>query len=186
MQQARRVVRGLSALAALAVGLVGIPVALVVLGGNPMPSSISWPAVRNALFTPDDGTILIGLITVIGWVAWLVFAISVVAELVALASFQRISIRLPGLAGPQRVAAGLFVAVIAMVATTQVVPEDPPPIAAVPAAADPVVPTDPVGSIPDETTSHLAGVARIRFAHALHSLHVRFRRKGFVVTQCTF
>ena len=166
MQQARRVVRGLSALAALAVGLVGIPVALVVLGGNPMPSSISWPAVRNALFTPDDGTILIGLITVIGWVAWLVFAISVVAELVALASFQRISIRLPGLAGPQRVAAGLFVAVIAMVATTQVVPEDPPPIAAVPAAADPVVPTDPVGSIPDETTSHLAGVARIRFTHA--------------------
>jgi nucleoid-associated protein YgaU len=166
MQRVRPVARGLAALAALAVGLVGIPVALVLLGGNPMPSSISWPAVRHALFTPDDGTILIDLITIVGWIAWLVFAVSVVAELVELASFQRIRIRLPGLAGPQRIAAGLFVAVIAMVTTTQLVPEDPPPVAAVPAAADPVVPSGPVDSASGETSTHLAGAAAIRLARA--------------------
>ena len=38
---------------------------------------------REALLTPDDGTVLLGLITIVGWVAWLVFAVSVLAELVA-------------------------------------------------------------------------------------------------------
>ena len=57
----------------------------------------------DALLTPDDGTILIGLITVLGWVAWLVFTVSVASELIALVSRQRIRISLPGLAGPQRI-----------------------------------------------------------------------------------
>ena len=103
-----RMLRGLGALALLLLGLVGVPAALVWLGGNPLPAASPGTAVREALLTPDDGTILVGLVTVVGWVAWLVFAVSVVSELVALLSRQRIRLSLPGLAGPQRVAAGLL------------------------------------------------------------------------------
>src|SRR5688572_16098914 len=103
-----RVLRGLVSLVLLLVTVLGVPLALVVLGGNPLPATVSWATLRRALLTPDDGTILIGLITVLGWVAWLVFTVSVASELIGLASRQRIRITLPGLAGPQRLAAGLL------------------------------------------------------------------------------
>jgi hypothetical protein len=91
-----RVLRGLGALALLLLGLVGIPAALIWLGGNPLPAAVTWDGVRDALLTRDDGTILIGLITAVGWIAWLVFAISVISELVALLSGERIRLRFPG------------------------------------------------------------------------------------------
>ena len=112
-----RVLRGLGALALLLLGLVGIPVALVMLGGNPLPAAVTWDGVRDALLTRDDGTLLVGVVTVVGWIAWLVFAVSVISELLALLSGERIRLSLPGLAGPQRVAAGLLLSVVAMVAT---------------------------------------------------------------------
>ena len=127
---APRVLRGLGALALLLVGLVGVPLALAALGGNPLPTAISWESVRQALFAPDDGGILLGLVTLVGWVAWLVFAVSVLSELVTLLSRQRIRVSLPGLGGPQRVAAGLLLSVVAMVAA---------PVA--PVAPAPLVPT---------------------------------------------
>jgi len=98
-----RVLRGLASLLLLLVTLLGVPVALAVLGGNPLPATLSWDAVRHALLSPDDGTILIGLITVVGWAAWLVFMVSVVSELIALVTRQRIRITLPGLAGPRQI-----------------------------------------------------------------------------------
>ena len=126
-----RVMRGLGALAALLLGTVGIPLALVVLGGDPLPDRLTWPSVRDALLTPDDGTILVGLITVVGWVAWAVFAISVISELIAVLSRRRIQIRLPGLAGPQRLAAGLLISVMTMTAAPQLVQAQSPPAATV-------------------------------------------------------
>ena len=101
--------RGLASLVLLLVTVLGVPVALV---GPRWQSAarhglLGWRSV-DALLTPDDGTILIGLITVVGWAAWLVFTVSVVSELIALVSRQRIRITLPGLAGPQRMAAGLL------------------------------------------------------------------------------
>ncbi len=114
-----RVIRGLAALVALLAGLIGVPAALLVLGGNPLPATFSWPAVWLALSTPDDGMILLGFITIVGWAAWLVFASSVVTELAAVVTRQRIQIRLPGLGAPQRVAAGLIVAVLAILVTPQ-------------------------------------------------------------------
>ncbi len=115
-----RLMRGAVALIALLLGLIGVPLALVVLGGNPLPAELSWAGITQALFSPDDGTILLGLITIIAWVAWLVFALSVLSELVALASRERLRFRVPGLGGPQRVAAGLLVSVLAMVSAPQI------------------------------------------------------------------
>ncbi len=133
-----RVLRGLGALALLLAGLIGVPLALAAMGGNPLPATITWESLRQALFRRDDGSILLRLVTLVGWAAWLVFALSVLAELVTLLSGRRIRLSLPGLAGPQRVAAGLLMSAIAMV-TAPVVPTAPAPLAPI-AIAQPVDP----------------------------------------------
>ena len=121
---ARRI-RGLGSLAVLLLGLLGIPLALTFLGGNPLPDELTWRAVRRTLFTPVDGMFLVGLIAIVGWLAWLVFAMAVISELLAIVSHQRIRIRLPGLDAPQRFAAGLLVSVITMISVPQAVQADP-------------------------------------------------------------
>jgi nucleoid-associated protein YgaU len=147
-----RVLRGLGALVLLVVGLVGIPAALVVLGGNPFPSAVSWEAVQGALLRPDDGAVLLGLITLVGWLAWLVFAVSILAELASLLSGCRIVVRLPGLAGPQRLAAGLLMAVVALA----------PALHSSQARAEPitVAPTPAPASTPDRTAPDHASAGK--------------------------
>jgi hypothetical protein len=135
-----RLIRGLGSLAILLLGTAGVPVALAILGGNPLPPELTWSAIRRALSTPVDGMILVRLITIIGWLAWLAFTLSVISELVTLISQQRIRIRLPGLDAPQRFAAGLLVSVITMISVPHAVQADPDvgrQIAAVAAAPDP-------------------------------------------------
>jgi LysM repeat protein len=135
-----RLIRGLGSLAILLLGTAGVPVALAILGGNPLPAELAWNAIRRALSTPVDGMILVRLITIIGWLAWLAFTLSVISELVTLISQQRIRIRLPGLDAPQRFAAGLLVSVITMISVPHAVQADPDvgrQIAAVAAAPDP-------------------------------------------------
>jgi LysM domain len=119
--------RGLGSLAVLLFGIAGVPLALASLGGNPLPHELTWSAVRQALLAPVDGGVLAGLIAMIGWLAWLVFTLSVISELVALVSRQRIRIHLPGLAAPQRFAAGLLISVITMISVPQAVQADPYP-----------------------------------------------------------
>lgn len=135
-----RILRGLAALLTLLAGLIGAPYALLSWGGNPWPAELSWSALRRALFQPDDGSVLIGILTVIGWIAWVVFAASVLAELLAVVSRQRIRIRLPGLGAVQRIAAGLIVAIVAMV----VVAPAPSLAQPNPAPPAPVVSSQPV------------------------------------------
>ena len=89
--------------ALLLLGLVAVPAALVGLGGNPLPAAVTWDGATRRPADPDDGTILVGLVTVVGWIAWLVFAVSVVSELVALLSRRADP---DPAAGPGRPAAG--------------------------------------------------------------------------------
>ena len=88
-----RVIKGIAALLVLAVGLVGVPAFLVIFIGNPLPPS--WAGIPGRADPPDDGTILIGLITIVAWLAWLVFAFSVAAEVVGVLSRQRVRISCP-------------------------------------------------------------------------------------------
>jgi LysM repeat protein len=154
-----RVGRGLGALAVLLLSLVGVPAALAVLGGNPLPTAITWESVREALFRRDDGSILLGLVVVLAWAAWLVYAISVLCELISLISRQRIRITLPGLAGPQRIAAGLLVSVAAM-AAAPVIPLAPAPMAptalAQPVDPEPQRPPPSVAPVPTAETGRAA------------------------------
>ena len=45
-----RLIRGLGSLAVLLLGLAGVPLALALLGGNPLPRRADLSAVRAALF----------------------------------------------------------------------------------------------------------------------------------------
>lgn len=150
-----RLLRALSALTALLLGLVGIPLALVLLGGNPLPRQLSREAVVRVLLRPDDGTVLLGLITFIGWVAWLLFAVAVLTELVNALSGYRLRLRIPGLGGPQRLVAGLMLTVSAVLTVPlQSAHATPPPLS--PHAAPPStsrVTTPPAESTKTESAS---------------------------------
>ncbi|GAA1429354.1 BTAD domain-containing putative transcriptional regulator [Microlunatus lacustris] len=120
-----RWLRGVGALLLL-VGLVaGVPLLLLAVGAR-------WPTTWSpqVLLRPDDGTVLLALITVVAWLAWGVLVLSVLAELVTVVTRSRVRVRLPGLAGPQRMVAGLVVAVLSL-AVAPAVPHLglPPPVA---------------------------------------------------------
>jgi LysM repeat protein len=133
-----RLARGLGSLAVLLLGVAGVPLTLSYLGGNPLPQELTWSAVRQALFAPVDGAVFVGIMTIIGWLAWLVFTLSVISELVGAISRYRIRIRLPGLDAPQRFAAGLLISVITMISVPQAVQADHSPES--PAATTPAPP----------------------------------------------
>jgi hypothetical protein len=166
-----RVIRGLGSLTILLLGTAGVPVALAILGGNPLPDALTWNAMRRALSTSADGMILVSLITIVGWLAWLAFTLSVISELLALISRQRIRIRLPGLDAPQRFAAGLLVSVITMISVPHAVQADPDSgrqIAAVAAAPDPpAVKIEPAETLQPPA---LAAPRTRRVDHAKHHL----------------
>ncbi len=156
-----RLFRGLGSLAVLLIGTGGVPVALAFLGGNPLAMELSWSALRRALLTPADGMILVGLITVIGWLAWLVFTLSVISELVTIASQQRVRIRVPGLEAPQRFAAGLLISVIMMISVPYAVQADPHSDRQLAAAAAAPEPTTLIIQ-PAETASYAPALAAPR------------------------
>lgn len=122
--------RGLAALVVLGLLLVGAPVALAAWGRYPT----EWP---EALGRPDDGSMLLVVLTAAGWLAWASFAASTIAEVVRLVVGRRF--RLPLLGAVQRASAGLLLAVLALA------PEPSPAPVVAPAAAvpDPEPPREP-------------------------------------------
>lgn len=124
-----RVARGLGAVLLLLALVVGIPVGLWVLGGPLWTGPVSLDRVVVLLTSPDvTGSVLIGLVKVVGWLAWLTFAVAVVIEVVAALRGRR-SPHVRGLGAQQRAAAVLVGAVITMLVATPSVP----PAAAAPA-----------------------------------------------------
>ncbi|SNS68876.1 DNA-binding transcriptional activator of the SARP family [Geodermatophilus pulveris] len=135
--------RRLLALLALVAALAGVPTALWQLGAAYLPTALpSWEQVTAALSGPDTGAVFLGLLVVIGWAAWAVFALSVAVELAA--QLRGLPpLRLPGLAAPQQLA-GLLVAAVVGVGGA--------PLLAAPAIAGPPVvaeqPTDEPPPLP--------------------------------------
>ncbi|KRE37730.1 hypothetical protein ASG73_08780 [Janibacter sp. Soil728] len=112
----RVLLRGFVALVGILLIVVGLPAALVVLGGNPLPAEIpSLSEVGDALTRPDDGTLLIAIITVVGWLVWASLALSFLVEIPA--AIRGVPApRLPGLSWQQGRAAAMTGAVVAMLA----------------------------------------------------------------------
>ena len=110
-----RWLRGTGALVTLALILVGAPVALA--GWGRLPSG--W----SSLTRPDVGTLLLGVLTVVGWLAWAAFLASTALEAVRLLSTRHRGVRLPLLGGLQQLSAGLLVAVLALAPHSAPAPE---------------------------------------------------------------
>jgi hypothetical protein len=89
------------------------PVLLLRLAGNPLPDRLPPAAeVVRVLTAPDDGRLLLWALSAVGWLAWAVLAGSVLLELAARFTGRRVP-RMPGMAGPQRLAHLLVAAALA-------------------------------------------------------------------------
>ena len=94
------------------------------------------------------------VVTVIGWVAWTVFCVCVVAEAVGMATSQRHHVKLPGLGAIQGIAAGLLVASLTVLSplTRSAVP--PAPISVVATAAATPQPASEAQASSENDTEH--------------------------------
>lgn len=108
------VIRRIGALVALLVVIAGLPAGLVAAGAPLVPAGLSWAHVRHLLVTPDmTGSVLVWLVSLIGWIGWAWFALAVAAEAVTMLSRQRLHWHMPGPRLVRRVAAGLLIAAFA-------------------------------------------------------------------------
>ena len=104
-------VRATASLAGIVAILVGVPILLWQLGTPLLPSRV--PSLHEALavfLRPDDGSLLMGTLLVIGVLVWAQLCLSILAELVAaLRHRPGLRVELPGL-GASRLLASVLVA----------------------------------------------------------------------------
>ena len=129
-----RWLRGLASLAVLGLVLVGAPLALLAWGRVP-------PGLAG-LARPDDGTLLLAVLTIAGWLAWAAFAFATLVEAVRLGDREHRAPRLPLLGGLQQLSAGLLVAVLAL-APAAAITRAPAPSPAAAALPEPVPQPEP-------------------------------------------
>ncbi len=97
----------LAAVAVLGI-VIGLPVVFLAIGASPIPGQPpTLDGIKDALLAPDDGTLVLGLFKVVGWVGWAFMALSLSLE--AVARLRRVEApKLPGLRVPQAGARGLI------------------------------------------------------------------------------
>ncbi len=73
--------RGIVGLAVLVAMTAGVPLALYKFGGSPIPTRVpSVHQVTFALMHRDNGSLFLATVRDVSWLAWLAFAIAVIAE----------------------------------------------------------------------------------------------------------
>jgi DNA-binding SARP family transcriptional activator len=86
-RKGRRVVsavRGLTALVTLLLLVVGLPAVLYRFGGSPVPGRLpSLHQVSAALLHRDSGSLFLGVVRDISWIAWALFSLAVITETLA-------------------------------------------------------------------------------------------------------
>jgi hypothetical protein len=129
-----RVFAGLGALLVLVAVVVGLPVVLLKVAGPPWPSELPDLAeIWARLSGPDNGSLFLGALTVVAWVGWATFVLSVLVEIPAQLRGRR-TVRLPGLGLQQRLAAVLVAAIISLVVSPAVSSANPTPVTGGPPA----------------------------------------------------
>ncbi len=104
-----RILRSLTALVVLVAAVVGAPIALWILGRQFLPDGVpNGAAIWAALWDKDTGSTFLGLLVIVGAVAWLVFTFCVIVEILARLSGRRRTWRIPGLEVPQSAASALI------------------------------------------------------------------------------
>ncbi len=117
-RRAGTALRGVAALVTLVLTTVGLPVALYRLGGSPLPARVpSLHVVTYVLLHRDNGSLFLGAVRDVSWLAWAAFTAAVLAEAqAALRGRPAPRLHLAGLQG----AAGRLVAVASVTFTTPV------------------------------------------------------------------
>lgn len=127
-----RILRSLIALVVLVAAVIGAPVALWVLGRQFIPAGIpSGAAIWSALWDKDTGSTFLGLLVIVGTIAWLVFTICVIVEVMARLAGRRRTWRIPGLKVPQSAASALIGTILAgtiMIGGSSMASATPPPV----------------------------------------------------------
>ena len=73
--------RGVTALLTLIILVAGLPIALYRLGGDPLPRHIpAWHHISTLLLHRDDGTVFLGAVRDLSWIAWAAFTAAVAVE----------------------------------------------------------------------------------------------------------
>ena len=84
INRARSRLTGLIAIAALMAVVVGLPVVLYRFGGSPLPHRIAnWHRIVTVLTSQDNGSVLLSIVRDVSWLAWLAFAVAILAEVQA-------------------------------------------------------------------------------------------------------
>jgi hypothetical protein len=123
--QGREIRAGVLALLALVGLVVVVPLGLWALAGWPLPTSVSWSGITDALgssHVPD--TVLVNALAVVCWLIWIELLASVVVEAVALVRGRRAA-DVP-LAGPLQKMAGRLVAAVAILLVLSAARADAP------------------------------------------------------------
>lgn len=105
-----RALKKLAAVITVITLIAGIPIALIALAGNPIPS---LDELRDAATMPDwSGQFLMGtILPIVGWIAWVTIAFSFIVEIPAQLRGIRAP-RLPGLGMQQKLASTLIAVIL--------------------------------------------------------------------------
>jgi LysM repeat protein len=133
---------GLVATLLLIAVVVAVPALLVRVGADLIPGEVpSFGEIWDAVRAPDDGSLALGVVTLVAWAAWAVLSVSIVLEIVARLRGVR-ALRVPGLHVPQ-VAAHRLVDAAALLFVVMpslgLTPAGTPPAQAVVAVEAPLV-----------------------------------------------
>jgi nucleoid-associated protein YgaU len=120
MPTVKRLLSGAAAAVGLLALLVGAPWALYAWGKLGVLAGIDW---AHAFKVPDDGRLMLGLLSLVGWAAWLILAVSIVVELMEVLDRIRAErthrphrpLSLPGLDLPRLIVRGLVVSAVTAV-----------------------------------------------------------------------
>lgn len=161
--------------------IVGLPIVLLAVGANPVPSSVpsipSMQSVWESFTRQDDGTLVLAVIKVVSWLAWLFLTVSILVEVVSQLRGVRAP-RLPGLQVPQAAARGLVAAAILLFVGAPVLALVPGPAHASPAASSTggSQTTSPSTVSPALTVSHDKRVSAAGGGHAAHTASAKATR----------
>ena len=126
----RRFFVGIGALLAIAVVLVGVPIALIVVAGNPLPTLNQIHYIVTLV--PDYGNVILltKILPCLAWFAWSLFAVPLLIEIGAGIAGRKTTKRIWLLKGQQQAAATLVAAVLVMFAGFGAIHASAPPLAA--------------------------------------------------------
>lgn len=121
-----RLARALGALCGLGLLLIAVPWALLMIGDPRHLLTVDW---RQVLTVAADSRTILSLLSLVAWAAWLVLTLTVVFEIIAVASRKRLVIALPGTGWLRPAVAALVAAAFTMPAAQTATADPPAPVA---------------------------------------------------------